>query len=120
MPKAAILSKSIKYAISGMARTEGAVGKKTLEYVIKYDQLVEQFGCPVEALFRLGFKARKQQMRFQALKELLSYRYPKQVAAKIEAEAPAQMHLAWELSDDEKPAPIDIDKYEVLENEPAP
>lgn len=102
-----------------MARTEGAVGKKTLEYVIKYDQLVERFGCPVEALFQLGFKARKQQMRFQALKELLSYRYPKQVAAKIEAEAPQQLLMDWEQSSDMRPEPIEIENFEVIEDERA-
>ncbi len=85
-----------------MARTKGSVGKKTLDYVQSYDVLSLKYTNPLEVLFKL-LSSRKQNIRLQAAKELVSYRYPKQAVAHLELEAQGQLVLAWEESIDIKP-----------------
>lgn len=86
-------------------RTTGSLGKKTLEYVQAYDRLSAQYGDPLVVLFKLT-KSRKQAIRFQAAKELISYRYPKQIAAKMELEAAGQIIMQWEDTIETPPASL--------------
>lgn len=97
-----------------MGRNTGQIGLDKLEFVQRYAELSEQYGDPLTVMFKLS-ASRKQSMKFQATRELLSYRYPKQAVAKLEIETPGQMTLQWEMTTDEQPAElIEINPKELI------
>lgn len=98
-----------------MGRNTGNIGLDKSEFLQRYDELVERYGDPMLTMFKLA-SSRKQSMKFQATKELLSYRYPKQAVAKLEITTPEQMTLQWEISTDTQPAElIELNPKELIQ-----
>jgi len=86
-----------------VARTE------TLEFKALYNKYTKQFGCPIQALFHIGFKSRKIGYRLDALKTLVSYQFPKQAILKAEIEQAGQLLMSWDETLDLPPgSAIDI------------
>ena len=95
-----------------VARTE------TLEYKALYHKLEKKYGCPVEALFKIGFSARKISYKLDALKTLVSYQFPKQATFKAELEQAGQLLMSWDETLDLPPgSAIDIYGSPVIEGE---
>ena len=95
-----------------VARTE------TLEYKALYNRLSVKYGCPVEALFKIAFNARKISYKIDALKTLVSYQYPKQATFKAELEQAGQLLMSWDETLDLPPgSAIDIYGDPVIEGE---
>ena len=93
-----------------MARAMGTANNATLEYKELYHKLTVRYGCPVEALFKIGFKSRKISYRLDALKTLVSYQFPKQATFKAEIEQAGQLIMSWDETLDLPPGSA-IDGY---------
>jgi len=78
-----------------MARTSGSKNIKTLEYVQLYDQLCEQYCCPVTALFKIVNGRYKVEHKINAAKALIPYRYPKLSGEAIQGEQ-GELKLVWQ------------------------
>ena len=78
-----------------MARKVGSKNKSTLEFVQLYDQLVTEYGCPVTALFKIANGRYKTELKVNAIKCLLPYRFAKRVAESDE-QIKGQLTLVWD------------------------
>lgn len=79
-----------------MGRPVGSKNIKTLEFVRKYDRLLEQYGDPVEVLFILANRKRGVEVgdRIRAAGMLLPYRYPKLTSENV-AQEQGELTLVW-------------------------
>jgi len=83
-----------------MARTKGAVAKRTIEFAQLYDELVAKTGVnPVEVLFKLC-KSRDKSIRRQAAADLMPYRYAKQAAVQVSNEPQTEFSFSWDMDTD--------------------
>ena len=81
-------------------RTKGSKNLRTLDYCILYDRLVAEYGCPVEALFKIALGRYKPDLRMRAASALVNKRYPQQIAVKPEVEGQAELKFTWTEPDD--------------------
>ena len=77
-----------------MGRKLGSVNKRNLEYDQVYRKTVEKYGCPVECVGRL-MKSRKQNIRLEAAKTLISYKYAKLASIQMQVQEAQQITLDW-------------------------
>ena len=94
-------------------RKQGTPNQRTLEFIQHYDQLLKKYQDPVEVCFKL-LNARKQSFRLQAASILMTYRFPKMVAQKIEVEEVGQLELSW-LGAEPKPETLDIPDLQIID-----
>ena len=87
--------------MAGQGRPLGSKNVGTLEYVQLYDRLAKEYGCPVEALFKIVKGKYKPEHKVKAASTLVSYRYPKLVSQNIDAGEQGTLSLVWS---DGKPA----------------
>lgn len=87
----------------------GTANRKTLEFIQEFDRLKQQHNVdPVEVLFRL-LKSRKQSIKIQAARELMTYRYPKLAAAHIQVDGPEQIEMRWQQDSEDGATGLVID-----------
>lgn len=99
-----------------MARLIGQSTASTQEFRQLYDkQLAKKGGRdPIVVLFDL-LKSRKQGIKLNAAKELLSYRFPKQASIQATVEQAGQLLLSWDEVIDLPPEHIlELDPVEAL------
>ena len=79
-----------------MSRTSGSKNLGTLEYVQLYEQLVKDYGCPVEAMFKIALGKRyKAEHRIAAAKAVIPYRFPKLTAEAVATMEQGELRLVW-------------------------
>ncbi len=78
-----------------MGRRTGAKNVRTLEFVQLYDKLCEQYGDPVEVLFKIANGRYKPQIKVAACQNLLPYRYPKIQAENNSTDEQGDLFLVW-------------------------
>ena len=78
-----------------MARTPGSKNKNTLEYIALYDSLVQSHGCPVTVLFKLANGRYKHDIKINAAKTLLPYRFAKRIAEAEGEGVQGELTLVW-------------------------
>ncbi len=76
-------------------RIAGTKNKKTLEYLQLYDKYVEQFGCPVQVLFRIANGRYKTEYKIKAAGNLLPYRFAKLAAEQPQEQEQGELLLVW-------------------------
>lgn len=86
-----------------MSRTAGSKNLATLEYVMLYDRLCQQYGDPVEAMFKICFGRYKVDHRLRAAQNLASRRYPQIQPVRIESDdTQREITFSWrEINDDD-------------------
>lgn len=85
-------------------KPKGALSKNTLEFQRAYTELIETLNVdPLVVMFKL-LKSRDLSVRFQAAKELLPYRYPKQASIQVQTDTPTQISFVWEDEQTQAPA----------------
>lgn len=78
-----------------MARTKGSKNIGTIEYVQLYESLVEEYGCPVKAMFKIINGRYKTEHKINAAKTVLPYRFPKLTAESIATAEQGELRLVW-------------------------
>jgi len=92
-----------------MGRLVGSASTSTIEFRQEYDKRIAKYGDPIDVLFQM-LKSRKVAIKFQAAKELLSYRFPKQASIQQQVEQAGQLVLSWDDT-------IDIPPKDIIELE---
>lgn len=95
-----------------MGRLIGQSTASTQEFRQLYDKRLAKYGDPIDVLFSM-LKSRKQTIRLNAAKELLSYRFPKQASIQAQVEQAGQLVLSWDET-------IDLPPKEIIELEVIP
>jgi len=83
-----------------MARPLGSKNLSSMEFKELFETMVSETGLhPVRVLFKL-LRSRKAELKLQAAKALLPYRYA--VQKTVHVDAPTQMVLGWDLDEPDR------------------